>query len=98
MRYTLAGDANLDGSVDTVDFNLLAANFSQSPKVWSEGDFNYDTVVDTVDFSLLASNFSQTLAARGGASPLGSVVPEPGCIGLAALTGGLLMSRRRRRR
>src|SRR5262249_51229301 len=45
VRYTLYGDANLDGSVDTVDFNLLAASFSQTGKFWFNGDFNYDTTV-----------------------------------------------------
>jgi hypothetical protein len=34
IRYTLSGDANLDATVDTVDFNLLTANFSQSAKHW----------------------------------------------------------------
>src|SRR5262249_31262754 len=44
IRYTAYGDANLDGSVDTVDFNALASNFSQSGKRWVQGDFNYDSV------------------------------------------------------
>src|SRR5204863_8504402 len=48
VAYTLAGDANLDLTVDTVDFNLLAASFSQSGKFWENGDFNYDGSVDTV--------------------------------------------------
>jgi hypothetical protein len=34
IRYTLSGDANLDATIDTVDFNLLTANFSQSAKHW----------------------------------------------------------------
>src|SRR5438132_1237474 len=50
VKYTYCGDANLDGGVDTVDFNLLAANFSGSSKGWTRGDFNFDTVADTVDF------------------------------------------------
>src|SRR5947208_14301164 len=32
VRYVYAGDANLDGMVDTIDFNLLATSFSQSGK------------------------------------------------------------------
>src|SRR5207247_10459626 len=64
VRYTAYGDANLDGSVDTVDFNALAANFSQSGKRWIHGDFNYDSVVDTTDFNLLASNFSYVVASE----------------------------------
>jgi hypothetical protein len=73
VRYTLYGDANLNKAVDTIDFNLLASAFSQSPKRWSDGDFNYDTTVDTVDFNLLASRFSQILPAPV-AHPAGAVV------------------------
>src|SRR5205814_7074794 len=52
------GDANLDGSVDTIDFNILAANFSDnSAPGWGAADFNGDGSVDTTDFNLLASNF-----------------------------------------
>jgi autotransporter-associated beta strand protein len=75
IRYTYSGDANLDGSVDTVDFNLLASNFSNTGARWSQGDFNYDGMVDTMDFGLLASNFSLTLG--GSTTNLGALVPEP---------------------
>src|SRR4029077_2706921 len=37
VRYTLYGDATLNRTVDTIDFNLLAANFSQTPKRWFDG-------------------------------------------------------------
>jgi hypothetical protein len=67
VRYARYGDANLDRSVDTVDFNLLAASFSQSGKRWSQGDFNYDGSVDTVDFNLLASSFGQAAPAPAAA-------------------------------
>src|SRR5439155_2301178 len=66
IGYVYYGDANLDGTVDSVDFNNLASNFSQSGRSWSQGDFNYDNTVDSVDFNLLASNFSLTLAAALG--------------------------------
>ena len=38
VKYAYNGDANLDGAVDTVDFNALAANFGQSGRNWSEAD------------------------------------------------------------
>ena len=44
-RYGFAdfGDADLNGKVNTVDFNALAGNFgASSGKVWAQGDFNYD--------------------------------------------------------
>lgn len=71
--FVLAADANRDRSVDTVDFNILAASFSQIGKTFSQGDFNYDGAVDTVDFNLLAANFSNSLPAPSAAM---SAVPQ----------------------
>jgi len=42
VAYTLLGDANLDGLVNSTDFNILAANFGQSINGWDQGDFNYE--------------------------------------------------------
>jgi hypothetical protein len=94
VRYTYSGDANLDGGVDTVDFNLLAASFSQSGKSWFNGDFDFNGNVDTVDFNLLASNFSQNI---GPAGAVGSTVPEPGVASIVALASLLGLTRTNRR-
>src|SRR5262249_39636490 len=94
IRYTLNGDANLDKSVDTVDFNLLAANFGQSGKYWFNGDFNYDGSVDTIDFNLLASNFGQVMPSQPAGMSVGQVVPEPGSMVIAGLS--FLLVRRKR--
>ena len=97
MRYTFSGDANLDGAVDTVDFNLLAANFSQSGKSWFNGDFDYNGTIDTVDFNLLASNFAQNM---GAPNALGATVPEPAIgslLAIASMLGCLTRSHRSRR-
>jgi hypothetical protein len=59
--FVLAADANHDRTVDTLDFNALAANFGQTGRTPSGGDFNYDGVVDTLDFNLLASRFGSSL-------------------------------------
>jgi len=60
IMYTLLGDANLDGKVNGIDFNLLATNFNQAvTNGWDEGDFNYDGKVNGIDFNLLADNFNQ---------------------------------------
>src|SRR5204862_8230621 len=64
--FTLAGDADHSKTVDTLDFNSLATNFSQTGCNWSQGDFNYDTTVNTIDFNLLAANFSLSLPADSG--------------------------------
>ena len=66
-RYTLAGDADLDGSVSINDFNTLAANFgTPSGATWAQGDFDYDGSVSINDFNALAANFGQTLPAADG--------------------------------
>jgi hypothetical protein len=103
VRYTLNGDANLDGKVNALDFNALATSFgvNAGASVWNGGDFNYDGNVDTTDFTALAQNFNQVLPSAPPAPPigsasLGSLVPEPGSLMLLAITG-LIPSRRRRR-
>ena len=60
--FVLGGDANRDRTVDTVDFNSLAANFGGTGKIFSQADFNYDGIVNTSDFSILASKFGKTLS------------------------------------
>ena len=75
----LLGDANLDGSVDTSDFNLWNDNkFSNAG--WSGGDFNGDGVADTTDFNLWNGNKFTSIAA----------VPEPKA-GLLMLGGFVIL-------
>ena len=62
LTHTLAGDANLDGSVGLADFSLLGANFNTSNRRWSQGDFDYNGNVTLADFSTLASNYGLTEA------------------------------------
>jgi hypothetical protein len=88
VRYTLAGDANLDGIVNSADFTALASHFG-APGVWTDGDTNYDGVVNALDFNFLASNFGAPPPSSG----LGSLVPEPAM----ALSFAWLLSVRRRR-
>ena len=106
VRYTLSGDANLDGVVDFVDLVRLAQSYNvQTTRQWANGDFNYDGGVDFLDLVKLAQNYNTALpgAAIPGA-PAGfeadlaraiASVPEPGPCGLMAL-GGLLLATRRR--
>jgi hypothetical protein len=60
--FFLNGDANRDRLVDTTDFNILAANFGTSNRLFSQGDFNYDQAIDSIDFSCLLSQFGKRLA------------------------------------
>lgn len=51
----LAGDANLDGVVDTIDYQIVSGNEGvvSSNSVWRDGDFDADGDVDSADLSIL---------------------------------------------
>ena len=61
VRYTRAGDANLDRRVNALDFNAVASNFGGSSRNWVQGNFNYDNTVNSLDFIALAVNFGASL-------------------------------------
>ncbi len=59
LKYTLVGDANLDGTVNGSDFSILAANFGLGATNWDQGNFLFTSSVNGSDFSALAANFGQ---------------------------------------
>jgi hypothetical protein len=59
VKYTLLGDANLDGTVNFNDFSILQNHYGQAGG-WSSGDFNYDGTVNFNDFSILQNNYGST--------------------------------------
>jgi autotransporter-associated beta strand protein len=59
LKYTLLGDANLDGTVNGSDFSVLAANFGLGVTNWDQGNFLFGSSVNGSDFSALAANFGQ---------------------------------------
>ena len=61
------------GRVDLNDFNILAANFGQSPRTFTQGDFNYDNTVNLEDFNILAGRFGAAVAAHADARPADSL-------------------------
>lgn len=109
VRYTLAGDLNLDGAVDFLDLARLAQsyNVTNGTRQWSTGDVNFDGNTDFLDLAKLAQNYNTALpsAPIPGASVQFNAdlarafasVPEPGFLSILALAP-LLGGRRRRRR
>jgi fibronectin-binding autotransporter adhesin len=77
ITYTLPGDTNLDGLVNSADLSAMAPSGTTNA-TWSMGDFNYDGVVNADDYSLLM------FGAAYGHVPA-ALVPEPGVTGLLLL-------------
>src|SRR5439155_5294663 len=56
VRYTYAGDDNLDDVIDFQDYARMGAGVSSSATGWSNGDFNYDGVINATDLGIINSN------------------------------------------
>jgi autotransporter-associated beta strand protein len=112
-RYTLSGDATLDGSVDFNDLVKLAQNYNTTVSTttqswWNHGDFTYDGVVDFNDLVKLAQNYNTALPTQPiPGAPINfeadlakafASVPEPGTLSFLGLAALGLIHRRRRRR
>jgi hypothetical protein len=57
IKFTYAGDANLDGKVNIDDYGRIDANVGQSGTVfgWYNGDFNFDGKINIDDYGLIDS-------------------------------------------
>jgi len=112
VRYTIQGDANLDGTVNFNDLLALARHYNASGAdvTWGVGDFDYNGTVNFNDLLTLARNYNQALPAGAipGATPAfeadlaaafaQAAVPEPGMGLVGAAACGLAVLGRRRRR
>jgi hypothetical protein len=106
IRYTLLGDANLDGAVNGTDFAILATNFNKAVGGWDRGDFNYDGSDNGSDFAFLAANFNKGVGPStadaaavdsfAAANGLIADVPEPACGVMAMMAANGIVTRRRR--
>jgi len=103
VAHAWYGDANLDGVVDTNDYDRINTNWllwTAEGTVpaggfrWAVGDFNLDGTIDTNDYDKINNAW-----LLSGSAPLGGLgapvpTPEPATLALLAV-GGLLLRRRR---
>jgi hypothetical protein len=111
VKYTLAGDANLDGQVNFADLLIVAQRFNTTGNDWAGGNFIYSSngLVNFADLLIVAQNFNQILNPAGSSSeqigggflplaqPSAVKVPEPGGTALAAAAAIGYMAKRRRK-
>jgi hypothetical protein len=99
IKYTLLGDANLDGTVNAEDFTPFSHNLGQSG-AWDQGDFNYDGTVNSEDFTLFSHNLGQSASLASAFDPANEInlanVPEPASAGTMVMAGFGILRRRRR--
>jgi hypothetical protein len=112
VKYTLLGDANLDGLVTGDDFTILVGNLGKSISGWDKGDFLYTGLVTGDDFTALVGNLGKSATGADVAIPAADLaaidafavannltlpsVPEPASVGLLVVAGVGVLARRRR--
>jgi autotransporter-associated beta strand protein len=100
VKFTLAGDMNLDGTVDGKDYKYFTEHlFFGGFQAGTGGDLNYDGAVDANDLSILVNNLTAGISFGNGQESTGttSAIPEPGNIAVALLAVPALSRRRRTR-
>ena len=75
VRYTLAGDSNLNRTVDFNDFLALQNGFNQIGRGFAGGDFDYSGTTDFNDFLSLQNNFNQTVSGTPAQTTTGPTTP-----------------------
>jgi hypothetical protein len=57
VKYTYAGDANLDGRINIDDYGRIDSNVGRSGTVfgWYNGDFNFDAKINIDDYGIIDS-------------------------------------------
>jgi hypothetical protein len=75
VRATYAGDFNLDGAVNGLDYDIWEENFGAPGATFPMGDANYNGAVNSMDYDLWEATMGR--APLGGAIGSRSPVPVP---------------------
>lgn len=82
VKYTLYGDADLDGVVNLNDLIALSQNYARDTGVtWGGGDSSYDGATSLTDLLRLAQNYNKTMASpqpAGATAALASPISDAG--------------------
>jgi hypothetical protein len=97
VMLTLAGDADLSGTVNVDDYNTLRSYYGATNATWEMGDFNYDGVVNADDYNILRAFYNQTVPAAPGLDGVAGAVPEPATMALLGLGALCALGRRKNR-
>ena len=77
LKYTLDGDANLDGTVNSADLQVLLADLNRAG-TWDQGDFNYDDSVNSADLQILLSTLNTSLGNQAAPAITATVSTSTG--------------------
>jgi hypothetical protein len=95
---TVAGDFNLDGQVDGLDYVVWRKNLGRTGANFLQGDATFDGTIGTDDLQVWRANFGfvrQPLGSAGSGVSL-AAVPEPAAIWIALIALGWTTTLRRR--
>jgi len=108
VKYTYYGDANLDGVVDSNDYDMIdnawilwttQGTVPDGGFRWGVGDFNYDGTIDSNDYDKIDNSFLLQSGGLGGNAGGPVPTPEPASVVLLGLgAAAVLVARKRRTR
>jgi hypothetical protein len=97
LAPVLAGDFNLNGTVDAADYTVWRDHLGAADESALNGNGDGMNGVDQDDYELWKSNFGSTFGTAAGAASGLHPVPEPGTLVLILLTATISAPRSRRR-
>jgi hypothetical protein len=69
VKFTVVGDANLNGKVDIGDYDTVLSDYGSAGN-WSSGNFNFTGTVGIGDYDAILSNYGKSLSTYVAAPDL----------------------------